>query len=93
MRSTPPIYELHTNLTIGMSSWIRGERAKVVAEYQLSEEEEHPKICELCHEEGQEGLTEIPGCKHLFCDFCLNVDEAIELSEEGREVSSDIGRF
>ncbi|TGO09907.1 hypothetical protein BTUL_0150g00110 [Botrytis tulipae] len=67
-----------------MGAWIRGERAKVAAEYNLSSEEE-AKICELCHED-PEDLIELPGCKHLFCDFCLHDKPEIELSEDGTEV-------
>ncbi|ESZ91312.1 hypothetical protein SBOR_8311 [Sclerotinia borealis F-4128] len=61
-----------------IGSWIRGERAKVVAEYNLSSEEA-TKMCDLCLED-PEDLREIPGCNHLFCDFCLNNNQNFELS-------------
>ncbi|KAF7951600.1 hypothetical protein EAE96_006903 [Botrytis aclada] len=74
-----------------MGAWIRGERAKVAAEYSLSSEEE-AKICDLCHED-PEDLNEIPGCKHLFCDFCLHDKPEIELSEDGTEVHKCVACF
>ncbi|KAF5870203.1 putative dna repair helicase protein [Botrytis fragariae] len=65
-------------------SWIRGERAKVAAEYKHSLDQQI-KICEFCQED-TEDLKEIPGCKHLFCDFCLNENPDIELAENGTEM-------
>ncbi|KAF7884513.1 uncharacterized protein EAF02_004849 [Botrytis sinoallii] len=65
-------------------SWIRGEKAKVAAEYKLSLDQ-HTKTCELCNEDAED-LKEIPRCKHLFCDFCLGENSDIELAEDGTEL-------
>lgn len=77
--------------TVGIGSWIRGEKAKVAAEYKLTLDQ-HTKTCLLCLED-VEDLKQIPGCKHLFCDFCLSDSSNAELSENGTEVSFKIGEW
>ncbi|KAF7895092.1 hypothetical protein EAF00_006906 [Botryotinia globosa] len=67
-----------------IGSWIRGEKAKVAAEYKLTLDQ-HTKTCLLCLED-VEDLKQIPGCKHLFCDFCLSDSSNAELSENGTEM-------
>lgn len=91
MKPMFPFSDIPTHFLIGMVSWIRGERAKVVAECKaLLKEEMELKICIMCQEEVEDS-RELPVCKHLFCEFCLRNNTTTELAEGGAEVSSGVG--